>query len=199
MSAVIPTSAGAFPFYDDLHCKKFAYSSESRGVLPAHPRGIKILIGVSLKRIRPFYCCSEHDQAFIWYVQLAFTRSNPTSVRTRVFNGTKKRNYFLFTFHRLLGISSIIFFVFKAILLQFEDVTLTRFWLAGHFDGMFQWVLPCRTSDPGELGKSKTTSLPLPPSLPDPSCTIHFTVWHIYFGHDCEPVNLDHDPDRQKG
>ena len=65
MSAVIPTSAGAVPFYDDLHCKKFAYSRESTGVLPTHPEGIKILIGVSMKRILAFYCCSEHDQAFI--------------------------------------------------------------------------------------------------------------------------------------
>ena len=39
MSAVIPTSAGAVPFYDDLHCKKFAYTSEQeqRGI--THPRG----------------------------------------------------------------------------------------------------------------------------------------------------------------
>ena len=44
MSAVIPTSAGAVPFYDDLHCKKFAYRREP-GVLPMG-RGIKILIGV---------------------------------------------------------------------------------------------------------------------------------------------------------
>ena len=65
MSAVIPTSAGAVPFYDDLHCKKFAYTSEQeqRGI--THPRGIKILIGVSMKRILAFYCCSEHDHAFI--------------------------------------------------------------------------------------------------------------------------------------
>ena len=66
MSAVIPTSAGAVPFYDDLHCKKFAYTAESksRGVLPTR-EGIKILIVVSMKRILAFYCCSEHDQAFI--------------------------------------------------------------------------------------------------------------------------------------
>ena len=43
MSAVIPTSAGAVPFYDDLHCKKFAYNQE-RGAR-YYPR-IKILIGV---------------------------------------------------------------------------------------------------------------------------------------------------------
>ena len=66
MSAVIPTSAGAVPFYDDLHCKKFAYTAESksRGVLPTRG-GIKILIAVLMKRILAFYCCSEHDQAFI--------------------------------------------------------------------------------------------------------------------------------------
>ena len=44
MSPVIPTSEGAVPFYDDLHCKKFAYRREP-GVLPMG-RGIKILIGV---------------------------------------------------------------------------------------------------------------------------------------------------------
>ena len=43
MSPVIPTSEGAVPFYDDLHCKKFAYRREP-GVLPMG-RGIKILIG----------------------------------------------------------------------------------------------------------------------------------------------------------
>ena len=31
-------------------------------------RGIKILIGVRVKRILVFYCHSEHDHAFIWYV-----------------------------------------------------------------------------------------------------------------------------------
>ena len=44
MSPVIPTSEGAVSFYDDLHCKKFAYRREP-GVLPMG-RGIKILIGV---------------------------------------------------------------------------------------------------------------------------------------------------------
>ena len=44
MSPVIPTSEGAVSFYDDLHCKKFAYRREP-GVLPVG-RGIKILIGV---------------------------------------------------------------------------------------------------------------------------------------------------------
>ena len=43
MSAVIPTSAGAVPFYDDLHCKKFAYNQEREARY--YPR-IKILIGV---------------------------------------------------------------------------------------------------------------------------------------------------------
>lgn len=62
--------------------------------------------------------------------------------------------------------------------------------------GMFQWAEQAILVN---WVKVKPHPSPPPPSLPDPSCTIHFTVWHIYFGHDCEPVNLDHDPDRQKG
>ena len=128
MSAVIPTSAGAVPFYDDLHCKKFAYSRER--YYPPTLGGIKILIAVSMKRIRAFYCGSEHDHAFIWYVHLAFTRSNPTSVRSGVLNGTKNKTIIYLLFIDWVWIS----IVWNNSIFIWGCVTLSRFWLSGHFE-----------------------------------------------------------------
>ena len=142
MSPVIPTSEGAVSFYDDLHCKKFAYRREP-GVLPVG-RGIKILIGVRVKRILVFYCHSEHDHAFIWYVCSLLSVENlhlselevlteQTQLMMRIRNKTNFEDHIkidnLFELHAMIQ------------------------------------AVSCLGSNFGELGKSKTTSLPTGPFM----------------------------------
>ena len=78
-----------------------------------------------MKRILAFYCCSEHDHAFIWYVLALLVVENlhlsELEFSTEFSNTSDGLTYFLFS----------VFFCPS-------------------------W------SNPGELGKSKTTSLPLP-------------------------------------
>ena len=137
MSAVIPTSAGAVPFYDDLHCKKFAYRREP-GVLPMG-RGIKILIGVFEWKESWFFIAARNtimpssDMCSLLSVEnLHLSEQEVSTKQTQVMMRIRNKTYF----EGHIKIGNL-----------FELHVLIQ-------------AVSCLGSNFGELGKSKTTSPP---------------------------------------
>ena len=142
MSPVIPTSAAAVPFYDDLHCKKFAYRREP-GVLPMG-RGIKILIGVFEWKESWFFIAARNtimpssDMCSLLSVEnLHLSEQEVLTKQTQVM--MRIRNKTNFEGHIKIGN-------------LFELHVLIQ-------------AVSCLGSNFGELGKSKTTSLPTGPFM----------------------------------
>ena len=142
MSPVIPTSAAAVPFYDDLHCKKFAYRREP-GVLPMG-RGIKILIGVFEWKESWFFIAARNtimpssDMCSLLSVEnLHLSELEVLTEQTQLM--MRKRNKTNFENH--IKIDNL-----------FELHVMIQ-------------AVSCLGSNFGELGKSKTTSLPTGPFM----------------------------------
>ena len=142
MSPVIPTSEGAVSFYDDLHCKKFAYRREP-GVLPMG-RGIKILIGVFEWKESWFFIAARNtimpssDMCSLLSVEnLHLSEQEVLTKQTQVM--MRIRNKTNFEGHIKIGN-------------LFELHVLIQ-------------AVSCLGSNFGELGKSKTTSLPTGPFM----------------------------------
>ena len=142
MSPVIPTSEGAVSFYDDLHCKKFAYRREP-GVLPMG-RGIKILIGVFEWKESWFFIAARNtimpssDMCSLLSVEnLHLSEQEVLTKQTQVM--MRIRNKTNFEGHIKIG---------------------NLFELH-----VFIQAVSCLGSNFGELGKSKTTSLPTGPFM----------------------------------
>ena len=142
MSPVIPTSEGAVSFYDDLHCKKFAYRREP-GVLPMG-RGIKILIGVFEWKESWFFIAARNtimpssDMCSLLSVEnLHLSEQEVLTKQTQVM--MRIRNKTNFEGHIKIGN-------------LFELHVLIQ-------------AVSCLGSNFGELGKSKTTSPPTGPFM----------------------------------
>ena len=142
MSPVIPTSEGAVSFYDDLYCKKFAYRREP-GVLPMG-RGIKILIGVFEWKESWFFIAARNtimpssDMCSLLSVEnLHLSEQEVLTKQTQVM--MRIRNKTNFEGHIKIGN-------------LFELHVLIQ-------------AVSCLGSNFGELGKSKTTSLPTGPFM----------------------------------
>ena len=142
MSPVIPTSEGAVSFYDDLHCKKFAYRREP-GVLPMG-RGIKILIGVF-----------EWKES--WFFIAARNTIMPSSDMCSLLS---VENLHLSELEVLTEQTQL--------MMRIRNKTNFE----GHIkiDNLFELhvmiqAVSCLGSNFGELGKSKTTSLPTGPFM----------------------------------
>ena len=142
MSPVIPTSEGAVSFYDDLHCKKFAYRREP-GVLPMG-RGIKILIGVF-----------EWKES--WFFIAARNTIMPSSDMCSLLS---VENLHLSELEVLTEQTQLMMRIRNKT--NFEDHI--------KIDNLFELhvmiqAVSCLGSNFGELGKSKTTSLPTGPFM----------------------------------
>ena len=142
MSPVIPTSEGAVSFYDDLHCKMFAYRREPR-VLPMG-RGIKILIGVFEWKESWFFIAARNtimpssDMCSLLSVEnLHLSELEVLTKQTQLM--MRIRNKTNFEGHIKIG---------------------NLFELH-----VFIQAVSCLGSNFGELGKSKTTSLPTGPFM----------------------------------
>ena len=142
MSPVIPTSEGAVSFYDDLHCKKFAYRREPR-VLPMG-RGIKILIGVFEWKESWFFIAARNtimpssDMCSLLSVEnLHLSELEVLTEQTQLM--MRKRNKTNFENH--IKIDNL-----------FELHVMIQ-------------AVSCLGSNFGELGKSKTTSPPTGPFM----------------------------------